>query len=215
LPEWVYYPWKRGDRNGCQIFTRPNGDVIWLVQAENHYIAFKIHGWDKVRRYKGTVNIVDRPTAPKMQGTGLRGTYFRGDNFGQPISQRIDDRLQFGKRYVVDSAKPWNLPEQLTPNSFSVEWEGFLEVPRTEAYQFSVGLTGTVKVWIDGQLVIEASQNNGTAQSAPIEMIAGRKTPIEVQFISNSDKPLLQLYWESMIQDRLTVPTAALYPDRY
>lgn len=213
LADWVYHPWKRGDHNGGQIFSRPNGDVIWLVQAENNYIAFKIHGWDKIRRYQGTVNIVDRPTAPLMQGTGLRGTYFRGDNFQQAIAQRIDDRLQFGQRYVVDPAKPWNLPEQLTPNSFSVEWEGFLEVPRTEAYQFSVGLTGKVKVWIDGQLAIEASQNNGTAQSAAIEMIGGRKTPIKVQFISNSDKPLLQLYWESMIQDRLTVPTAALYPD--
>ncbi|MGK7901112.1 MAG: PA14 domain-containing protein [Hormoscilla sp.] len=78
-----------------------------------------------------------------------------------------------------------------------------------------MGLTGTVKIWIDGQLAIEASHNNGTAQSAAFEMIGGRKTPIKVQFISNSDNPLLQLYWESMIQDRLTVPTAALYPDRY
>ena len=213
LPDWVYQPWKRSDHNGGQIFTRPNGDVIWLVQAENHYIAFKIHGWDKVIRQKGTVQILESPPKLTMQGIGLTGTYFLRNDFRQSLFDRLDDRVRFGSVNMYDPGKPWNLLEPLKPESFSVRWNGFIEIPRTEDYQFSVTRTGAVKVWIDGKIVIEASRGSGVVESLPMRLIAGSKIPVKIEFQSGSENPLLHFHWESLIQDRLTIPTTALYPN--
>ena len=213
LPDWVYQPWKRGDHGGGQIFTRPNGDVIWLAQAENHYIAFKIHGWDRVMRQKGTVQITESPPELTRQGTGLKGTYFLRNDFRQSLFDRLDSRLRFGPVSMYDPGISWNLLEPLKPESFSARWEGFIEIPRTEDYQFSVTRTGAVKVWIDGTMVIEASQGSGVVESLPINLIAGSKVPVKVEFQSGSGQPLLHLHWESLIQDRLTIPITALYPN--
>jgi WD40 repeat protein/serine/threonine protein kinase len=91
---------------------------------------------------------------PSQLKPGLLGEYFLGTNLQSLAVRRIDSTIDFR----------WNEgPAWLGGPSdwFSARWSGFLHVPRTMKYQFTVPADDGVRIMIDDQQVL-ASWNSRT-----------------------------------------------------
>ncbi|MBN1806960.1 MAG: hypothetical protein JW837_17060 [Sedimentisphaerales bacterium] len=166
-----------------------------------------------------------------QSGTGLRAEYFHWSGSSPPsreaafrdiIVTRIDPQI-----YVY-----WNPgfvashPDGLTPDfeiqpppgvradTFSVRWTGEIEALRTEAYTFTTGCDDGVRLYLNGELIIEAwaDQDRVETSSDPIPLVAGQRYQIVCEGYENGGEAEWQLYWQSPSTPREVVPQRVLYP---
>ena len=241
LPDWVYNPWKRVDFGGGQLFELKDGRVLWLMQDWNNHAVMEISGLDKIRRVQGKVRLDRVPAVAAGKGTGLTGTYFRKPGFQDKAFTRLDSFFRIGPRNTNDQghkSKVWlkRLNDAKVPtDALSVVWEGALEPPVTEDYQLSIYLTGTVKLYLDGKLLLDSKQSSrplykglqsnmsGKASvvlSKAVRLPAGKRVQIRIEWNSTGrirerflgyNGPMFHLHWESPMHDRLAIPTRYMY----
>jgi len=94
---------------------------------------------------------------------GLLGEYFLGTNFQALAARRIDSTIDF--RWNEGSAWPGG-----PTDSFSCRWSGFLHVPRSMKYMFTIAADDGVRVTIDDQQVL-ASWNSRTEAPRTFECL--------------------------------------------
>src|SRR4030095_440988 len=82
-------------------------------------------------------------------GTGLRGDYFNDRNLGDKVLQRVDPAVDFD--WIDGSPDP-----AVFPDNFSVRWTGFVKPEFSEPYTFFITVDDGVRLWVGGQLVIDA-----------------------------------------------------------
>src|SRR5678815_3599590 len=82
-------------------------------------------------------------------GTGLRGEYFN-DRFLQfPVLIREDPTIDFD--WGGGSSDP-----SVAPDNFSVRWTGKISADFSETYTFFITADDGVRVWINGQIIVDA-----------------------------------------------------------
>jgi glucose/arabinose dehydrogenase len=144
-------------------------------------------------------------TAPGGRGTGLRGDYFANPTVsGTPVS-RLDPRVDFD--WGAGAPAPG-----VPTNSFSVRWTGNLEPRFTEAYTFITRTDDGVRLWIDGQLVIDAWRDQAaTEHAATVTLRADRLYAIRMEMYDNGGQAVARLSWQSATQPREVIPQSQLY----
>ncbi|MFP4027977.1 MAG: glycoside hydrolase domain-containing protein [Candidatus Brocadiia bacterium] len=82
---------------------------------------------------------------------GLQAQYFDNPNLeGNPVLTRVDRNLNFNWE---QGSPGQNIPE----DGFSVRWTGRLaEAPRTDIYEWDVSHDDGMRLWIDGEKVVDA-----------------------------------------------------------
>ena len=163
------------------------------------------------------------PAAGSGTGTGLRGYYYpgiylgnavNGENTGAtPLLTRIDTTVDFeltySKQPVVLSPAPGIVPEDM----FSVSWAGQVEAPLSETFTFYTACDDGVRLFVGDRALIENWQNQGvTETSNTIDMIAGRKYNIYMQYYEYTGEAVAKLYWSSPSIPKQIVPKSRLYP---
>jgi len=140
-------------------------------------------------------------------GTGLTGEYFIGDNFQQPLLVRVDPRINFGSGYRPDPS--------LATGAFSVRWTGQIQARFSQTYTFSTKTTDGVRLWVNGQLLIDSwMAGSNKLNNATIDLAAGQKVDIRMDyFFGGTGTPLAQLAWASRGEHKRIVQKSALYPD--
>ena len=88
------------------------------------------------------------PPPPTPTVRGLRGDYYNGLNFNQPVFSRVDQRLDF---HWTPGDRPGPGIDQA---AFSVRWTGKLYAPTEGTYNFIVNTDNGVRVWVDGRLLM-------------------------------------------------------------
>ena len=145
---------------------------------------------------------------PAKQGTGLVGTYYNGENFEQKSFTRIDKTINFNWKY--NSPKPG----PILPDHFSVRWEGSIEAPTTDFYQFSSRIDDRILVKINGQKIFDTSRFRAgqTLYSLPILLRAGERYPISIEYADYITVAYIDLQWANSSGKRSIVPMQYLYP---
>ncbi|MGD2094260.1 MAG: PA14 domain-containing protein [Phycisphaerales bacterium] len=166
-----------------------------------------------------------------QSGTGLRAEYFYWTGASPPTRENAFRDL------IVTRTEPqiyhyWNPgfvanhPDGFTPafeihpppgirnDNFAVRWEGYIEAMYSEPYTFRTGSDDGIRVYLDGQLIIDAwaDQDRTEAASDPIQLAAGQKYPILVEGYENGGEAEWQFYWESPSTPQEVVPQRVLYP---
>jgi len=142
----------------------------------------------KLRYEPGCDNYFELPILPPellkpVRGVaGLRGQYFANPDFsGKPVIDRVDPRIDF-----------WWLsfaPLEQTPPAFTVRWTGKLVAPATGRHTLKVEHTGTVRVYVDGQVIIENTAGPVSwnvalpAASAELNLVKGKTYAIQVDYL--------------------------------
>jgi len=140
------------------------------------------------------------------RGEGLTATYFNDLGLQDSALQRVDEQVNF---YWGSTAPTVNM----NPLSYSVAWEGFIEAPTSETYEFRTTTDDGVRLWVDGNVVIDAWQDQAATQhTGTVGMTAWEKVPIRLEYFQDRVYGSIKLEWSSASLDPEVVPTFALYP---
>ena len=148
--------------------------------------------------------------APIGDGTGLLatyGTYNLKRNLFVPKTTLTDAAVNFDWGVKRANAS--------TPaNNFFVRWEGTILPEFSERYRFRVRADGGVRLWINGQLIVDdwvtwkfPIYRNGTA-----ELDAGVSAAIKLEYFDTAGSASCTLRWSSSSRPVEVVPQVRLFP---
>jgi len=153
-------------------------------------------------------------------GTGLAATYFNSNNLTNPVVSRLDPSMNF---YIENGASP--APGIATNTNYSVRWTGKIQAKFTEPYTIYTFSDDGVRMWINGQLLIDNwTTHGGTENSATISMVAGQQYDIKIEYYNNYNYQnvynsinsyvtgIFSLRWSSPSTVKTMVPKTQLYP---
>jgi subtilisin len=155
-----------------------------------------------------------QPTALDRLATdaGLRGltaSYFSNTTLsGQPALQRTDAIVNF----AWAGARP---DAALPADRFSVRWRGQLTAPSSEAYTFYLYRNGGARLWVNNRLVIDrwGPPFETLPRSAPVEMKAGEKVDVRLEYYDAEGDASIHLLWSSASTPKQIIPQPNLYPE--
>lgn len=137
-----------------------------------------------VNRQVFTVSIGSFPAGVTA---GLLGSYYGGTNFEQYAGSRRDPDVNFNF-----GATPF---PGLSAQSFSVRWEGRITPVNTENKTFVVDHDDGVKVWVDGNLIIDQWSTLGTHSSSPVALTGGTPYTIKIEYRQFTGPAYCNLKW--------------------
>jgi hypothetical protein len=164
--------------------------------------------------YKGTNYICNLnnfrfvEAATATESNGLLGTYYSGIAFGTQLLQRVDKNINFNWAEFS--------PSTLVPaDNFSARWTGKVQPLYTGTYTFYITSGNGRKVWINNKLIIDKWTNDaGTTYSGTIDLVAGEKYDIKVEYYAALGTADIKLEWGSALQAREVIPATQLFmPD--
>jgi hypothetical protein len=135
-------------------------------------------------------------TAPPVgNGTGLRGEYFDTMvNFaapGTPILTRTDAQVSFDWGSGAPHAS-------MGVETFSVRWTGQLQPRLTGTDSFYTYSDDGVRLWIDGQPLVNNWTDHGPAENAgQIALVAGQLYDLRMEFYENGGGAVAMLSWSA------------------
>lgn len=138
---------------------------------------------------------------------GIMGEYFNNMGLrGNPVLVRIDPGVNF--YWGVGTSPALGLPE----DNFSVRWTGLLEPPLVEPFIFTTYSNDGVRLYLDGQLIIDNWTDHERTQnwSQPMELVAGQTYLIVLEGYENTGEAEWQLYWQSLSIPRQIIPPGPL-----
>ncbi|HRN96211.1 MAG TPA: PA14 domain-containing protein [Candidatus Levybacteria bacterium] len=157
-----------------------------------------------------TINAVnDTPilqTYVDGNGTGLAATYYltNWDLTGSTYS-RIDSMVNFSDNFGVPG---------LNAEQFSARWTGKVRSPITGNITFSTQSDDGVRLWVNGQQIIDNWTLHGTTTdtASPMELVAGELYDIRMEFYERGGGEVAILQWAYSGQSTQVIPQTFLYP---
>jgi glucose/arabinose dehydrogenase len=146
------------------------------------------------------------PSVPVGTGTGLYGNYFNGkDTSGTPALSRVDSTINFD--WGTGSPAP-----VINNDQFSARWSGQVQAQYSEPYTFTVRADDGVRLTVNGQVVVDKYVDQpATDTSGTINLIAGQKYNIQLDYFESYGNAVSQLLWASPSQAKQIVPQTQLY----
>ena len=144
-------------------------------------------------------------------GEGLQAAYYAYDKdnnelfSGEPVLLRIDEQIS-------TEAIAEGLPE----GDFNVRWTGLLEPMVSGLHTFYATAGGGVRLWVNNELIIDQWENSPVnGAMANVELEAGKKYPIRMEYFKGAGEVLVKLEWSSGSLERSLIPASQLYPLPY
>ena len=166
----------------------------------------RVEGADVLLVRRNVYRRLHMPAAFTGAGMGLAATYFDDPGFAGVATQRVDRTVNF------DWADRSPAPD-IEPNTYSARWTGQVRPEFSEQYTFHTTSNDGVRLWVDGQLLIDNWTNHAATQdTGRITLAAGRKYDLRLEYYQNTGTAVMKLEWSSPSRARQVVPAARLYP---
>jgi hypothetical protein len=137
---------------------------------------------------------------------GLTGEYFDNINFTATEMERTDPTVDYD----------WgnHSPPGIGPDTFSARWSGQVEAAYSEPYTFYTISDDGVRVWLDGQLIIDNWRDHAPTEntSREITLVDGQRYDIRMEYYENGGGAVAKLGWNSARQGKHIIPQGQLYP---
>ncbi len=127
---------------------------------------------------------------------GLFAEYFHEMNLSDRALTRVDQQVSFD--WGSGAPHP-----DLEANTFSVCWTGTVEAQYSEVYTFSVRTDDGVRLWVDGELLVDQWNDHGpTTYSGTMSgpFVVGETYSVRMDFYENGGGAVAWLGWESASQ---------------
>ncbi|MEI7554269.1 PA14 domain-containing protein [Candidatus Chlorohelix sp.] len=147
------------------------------------------------------------PTTPTgTVGTGLKGEYFDNVDFTNLKLTRVDKTVNFN----WGNGSP---DSSIGVDTFSVRWSGQVLPQFSETYTFYTQSDDGVRLWVNGQLLVDNWTNHASVQnSGTIQLTAGQKYYIRMEYYDNRGSAIAKLSWSSPSQSKQIIPVNRLFP---
>jgi glucose/arabinose dehydrogenase len=198
VPGAVAWSWNFGD-GGTSTDRNPEH-----TYAEEGVYSVRL----EVTGDSGIVQVqkVDYIVVGYSNAIGLRADYYDALNFDDFAFTRIDPMVDFN----------WGLGSPdggMGPDQFSVRWTGEVLTDFSETYTFYTISDDGIRLWVNQQLVVDSwIDQPPTEHQGTIDLFAGRRYTIKVEFYENGGGAVARLHWSSPSLPRQAVPQSHLFP---
>jgi len=147
-------------------------------------------------------------------GTGLKASYFNGDNLDTLITSRVDPKVDFwwgeGAPANTDGTPIKGLPA----DHFSVRWTGQVQALESGTYSFTTSTDDGVRLWVNGKPLIDHFVGQAlTSYSGTIDLEAGRKYDLKMEYFDGTGNAVAKLLWTRPGHvNAQTIPQSQLFP---
>jgi GH43 family beta-xylosidase len=123
-----------------------------------------------------------------LAGAGLTAQYFHNDDFTGLAETRVEPVLHnWGNASPVAG---------MDSDTFSVRWTGQFEAKYSRPQVFRVVSDERVRVWIDGELVINSwTPHSRRVETGTINLVAGRLYDIRIDYVEGTGAAQMELTW--------------------
>jgi hypothetical protein len=136
---------------------------------------------------------------------GLRAVYFDNVNLTNPRVTRIDPVVNFD--WGVGAPDP-----SIGPETFSVRWTGQVRAPATGAFTFYTTTDDGVRLWVNGQLLIDRWIDQGSTEwSGVIALLNGANYAIVMEYFDSGGGARAELRWSGPSTPKELIPSSALF----
>lgn len=126
----------------------------------------------------------------RLKGGGLLGTYFDKEDLSGQKVQYLDENIDF------EWGESWPVPG-VPSDHFSVRWTGQIEVPTNANYSFIANCDEGIRLWIDGELIIDRwAKNHGGEFRGKRSLQSGRKYDFKLEYFDSEYNAMVRLSWE-------------------
>ena len=99
----------------------------------------------------------------------------------------------------------------ISSDHFSARWTGQVQAQFSETYTFYANMDDGVRLWVDGKLLIDTWQDQGpTERSGTIDLSAGRKYDLRMDYYENGGGAVAKLLWSSASRGKQIIPQERL-----
>ena len=139
-------------------------------------------------------------------GNGLLGTYYSGANFTGTAIQRIDSQVNFNWQTGSPMAG-------IPADGFSVAWTGGLKPATTGNYTFYTTSDDGVRLYVNGQLVINNWTDHGATENASkaVSLTGGQIYAVRMEYYEHVGSAVAQLRWSSSQVAKALIPQSVLF----
>jgi hypothetical protein len=103
----------------------------------------------------------------------------------------------------------------IAADTFSTRWTGQVQAQKSETYTFFVRADDGVRLWVNGQLLVNQWKDQGTTEySGSIALVAGQKYDIRMEYYENSLGAVAQLGWSSASTPKQIIPSRSFIAAR-
>lgn len=139
-----------------------------------------------------------------LSGSGLTGQYFFNDNFTGLADTRTEAVAQ-----NWGSASPGS---GIDADTFSVRWTGQVQPRFSEHYTFTALSNDAVRVWVDGQLIVDDwLPHTARYSSGSLDLVANQLYDIRVDYREETGNARMELNWFSASQSFEIIPIDRLF----
>lgn len=153
----------------------------------------------------GKVTVSAATAAPALV-SGLRGEYFANQTLsGSPTLARTDATVNFSWSGVPATGLP--------KDGFSARWTGQLKATTTGAHTFYTSSDEGIRLWVNGQLVIDHWTAHTLAEkaSAAIQLTAGQLYDVRVEYYDKTGTAAAKLSWKAPGGAKQVIPSSQLF----
>lgn len=122
--------------------------------------------------------------------------YYKDDNFSQLAKKSITTRIDFdlGNEKGTGSPDP---TAGIGEDHFSIRWTGTIMPEQTGEYTLYADSDNIAKVWVNGEQVIDKTSLAREEVSAKLNLIAGQKLPVKIEYVHATGDASLHLKWSA------------------
>jgi len=143
---------------------------------------------------------------PEIELNGLRGRYYSNILHKDAPIERIDPVISFDWGEAAPA-------EGVTPNGFSVRWEGDVESPVSGEVTFEVESDDGCRLWVNEVKLIDHWQaQSATKHSGKVTLEAGKRYSIKLDYYDGWSTAMARLRWKAEGVPYDYIPSKNLHP---
>ena len=138
---------------------------------------------------------------------GLVGHYFKGREFAGKPALRLDKEIAF------DWGEGGPGVRGVGADDFCVRWTGQVKAEKSGTYTFIAEADDGVRLWVNGQKLVEAWIDQGAAEhKGELKLDAGKSYDLVMEYYENSGFAVAKLSWSVAGGEKQFIPSSALTP---
>lgn len=142
----------------------------------------------------------------KPPARGLKGEYFAGRNLDRRILERVDPSIECFWEGIAPAA-------EVPADEFSVRWTGWIKPPVKGRYKLVVACDDGVRLWIDGEQVIDRYVTGNRVTDCSLEL-SDEPHAIRLEYFDAEGSGWIVLLWQHIDSPHMAVvPQEALFLD--
>ncbi len=186
--------WKTGENHPTNIYSRPQAGELQIPAGWNKKPETPFHVGNRLY-------LTNAYSADATNGSDVAGVWQMRSGVARLVA-------------AAGAVGSWSTLSGLQRDSqnFSVRWSGQVQAPMTGKYTFSTLSDDGVRLWVDGKPLIANWAGHGpTEDKGSIEMEAGRRYDIKLEYYNGAGGGKIQLRWSGPDGQMSVIPTSNLF----